>query len=295
MSTNGDVSSKGEALLTVRNLKKYFPVREGFLIDRTVDYVKAVDDVSFDVHAGETLGLVGESGSGKTTTGFCVLQLLKPTSGSVRFQERELTTMSRRDLRGIRREIQIVLQDPYASLNPRMTVGDIVAEPLVIHNVGNRRSRRRSAEQLLEVVGFNPDFINRYPHEFSGGQRQRIGIARALALNPRLIVCDEPVSALDVSIQAQILNLLKDLQKEFGLAYLFIAHDLAVVRTMSDRIAVMNKGEIVEYGAAEAVYLQPKDAYSQALLAAVPVPDPHKMRERRAERQKHKDVLAEPL
>jgi ABC-type oligopeptide transport system ATPase subunit len=176
-----------------------------------------------------------------------------------------------------------------------MTVGDIVSEPLVVHSVGNRRSRRRSAEQLLEVVGFNPDFINRYPHEFSGGQRQRIGIARALALNPRLIICDEPVSALDVSIQAQILNLLKDLQKEFGLTYLFIAHDLAVVRTMSDRIAVMNKGKIVEHGAAEDVYLRPKDPYSQALLAAVPVPDPRRMRERRAERRKHKDVLAEPV
>jgi oligopeptide transport system ATP-binding protein len=295
MSTNGDVSSNGDALLSVRNLKKYFPVKEGFLIDRTVDHVKAVDDVTFDVHSGETLGLVGESGSGKTTTGFCVLQLLKPTSGSVRFDGRELTTMSRRDLRQVRRDIQIVFQDPYASLNPRMTVGDIVAEPLVVHSVGNRRSRRRSAEQLLEVVGFNPDFINRYPHEFSGGQRQRIGIARALALNPRLIVCDEPVSALDVSIQAQILNLLKDLQNEFGLAYLFIAHDLAVVRTMSDRIAVMNKGQIVEYGPAEDVYLQPKDPYSQALLAAVPVPDPRKMRERRAERRKHKDVLAESV
>jgi oligopeptide transport system ATP-binding protein len=289
------LSQDGGALLTVKNLKKYFPVKKGILIDRTVDYVKAVDDVSFDVRPGETLGLVGESGSGKTTTGYCVLQLLKPTSGSVQFDGKELTTMSRRDLRAMRREIQIVFQDPYASLNPRMTVGDIVAESLVVHNVGNRRSRRRSAEQLLEVVGFNPDFINRYPHEFSGGQRQRIGIARALALNPRLIVCDEPVSALDVSIQAQILNLLKDLQKEFGLAYLFIAHDLAVVRTMSDRIAVMNRGQIVEYGPAEQVYTTPKDPYSQALLAAVPVPDPRRMRERRAERRKHKDVLAEPI
>jgi ABC-type oligopeptide transport system ATPase subunit len=288
-------SVDGGALLSVKNLKKYFPVKKGVLVDRTVDYVRAVDDVSFDVRPGETLGLVGESGSGKTTTGYCVLQLLKPTDGSVKFDGKELTTMNRRDLRQMRREIQIVFQDPYASLNPRMTVGDIVAEPLTIHNVGNRRSRRRSAEQLLEVVGFNPDFINRYPHEFSGGQRQRIGIARALALNPRLIVCDEPVSALDVSIQAQILNLLKDLQKEFGLAYLFIAHDLAVVRTMSDRIAVMNLGKIVEAGAAEDVYTHPKDAYSQALLAAVPVPDPRRMRERRAERRKHKDVLAEPV
>jgi ABC-type oligopeptide transport system ATPase subunit len=285
----------GDALLSVRNLKKYFPVRKGVLLNRTVDHVKAVDDVSFDVRAGETLGLVGESGSGKTTTGYCVLELLKPTSGRVHFDGREVTTMSRRELRAVRREMQIVFQDPYASLNPRMTVGDIVAEPLVIHDVGNRRSRRRSAEQLLEVVGFNPDFINRYPHEFSGGQRQRIGIARALALNPRLIVCDEPVSALDISIQAQILNLLKDLQKEFGLTYLFIAHDLAVVRTMADRIAVMNRGRIVEAGPAEQVYTTPKDPYSQALLAAVPVPDPRRMRERRAERRKHKDVLAEPV
>jgi oligopeptide transport system ATP-binding protein len=288
-------SQDGGALLTVRNLQKYFPIKKGVILDRTVDYVRAVDDVSFDVRSGETLGLVGESGSGKSTTGYCVLQLLKPTGGSVQFDGRELTTMSRRDLRAMRREMQIVFQDPYASLNPRMTVGDIVAEALVVHSVGNRRSRRRSAEQLLEVVGFNPDFINRYPHEFSGGQRQRIGIARALALNPRLIICDEPVSALDVSIQAQILNLLKDLQKEFGLTYLFIAHDLAVVRTMSDRIAVMNKGKIVEHGAAEDVYLRPKDPYSQALLAAVPVPDPRRMRERRAERRKHKDVLAEPV
>src|SRR5918995_2243681 len=288
-------TSESDALLVVRNLKKYFPIRKGVLVDRTVDYVKAVDDVSFEVRPGETVGLVGESGSGKTTTGFCVLQLLKPTEGSVKFDGRELTTMSRGDLREIRREIQIVFQDPYASLNPRMTVGDIVGEPLLIHGVGTRRSRRRSAEQLLEVVGFNPDFINRYPHEFSGGQRQRIGVARALALNPRLIVCDEPVSALDVSIQAQILNLLKDLQNEFGLAYLFIAHDLAVVRTMSDRIAVMNQGKIVEYGPAEQVYSAPKDPYSQALLAAVPIPDPRRMRERRAERRKHKDVLPEPV
>ncbi len=287
--------ARGELLLSVKNLKKYFPIKEGVLIDRTVDYVKAVDDVSFDIRTGETLGLVGESGSGKSTTGFCVLQLLKPTSGSVLFDGKELTTMSKRDMRAIRREIQIVFQDPYASLNPRMTVGDIVSEPLLIHSVGSRRSRRRSAEQLLEVVGFNPDFINRYPHEFSGGQRQRIGIARALALNPRLIVCDEPVSALDVSIQAQILNLLKDLQIEFGLTYLFIAHDLAVVRAMSDQIAVMNRGKIVEYGPAEKVYTDPQDKYSQALLAAVPVPDPRRMRERRAERQKHKDVLAEPV
>ena len=286
---------KGEPLLVVQNLKKYFPIKKGILIDRTVDYVRAVDDVSFEIYPGKTLGLVGESGSGKSTTGYCVLELLKPTSGSVRFLGEELTTMKKEELRRMRREMQIVFQDPYASLNPRMTVGNIVAEPLLVHKVGTRARRRKTVEELLEVVGFNPDFVNRYPHEFSGGQRQRIGIARALALNPRLIVCDEPVSALDVSIQAQILNLLKDLQSEFGLAYLFVAHDLAVVRTMSDDIAVMNKGEIVEAGPADQVYTNPQDEYTKALLAAVPVPDPHRMRERKEERRKHKHALAESI
>ena len=286
---------QGEPLLVVENLTKYFPVKSGILFDRTVDNVKAVDDVSFTIYPGETLGLVGESGSGKSTTGYCVLQLLKPTGGSVRFLGQELTKLRRNEIREMRREMQIVFQDPYASLNPRMTVGDIVAEPLVVHQIGDRRSRRRSAERLLEVVGFNPDFINRYPHEFSGGQRQRIGVARALALNPQLIVCDEPVSALDVSIQAQILNLLKDLQNDFNLAYLFIAHDLAVVREMSDRIAVMNRGKLVEEGKAEDVYNHPKDTYTKALLAAVPVPDPRKMRARREERRKLKDAFVEPI
>jgi oligopeptide transport system ATP-binding protein len=294
MSTIGATDGR-EPLLSVRGLKKYFPVKRGLLIDHTVDWVKAVDDVSFDIYPGETLGLVGESGSGKSTTGYCVLQLLKPTEGSVKFLGQELTTMKAKELREMRREMQIVFQDPYASLNPRMTVGDIVGEPLVIHGIGDRASRRRSAQRLLEVVGFNPDFINRYPHEFSGGQRQRIGVARALALNPRLIICDEPVSALDVSIQAQILNLLKDLQQEFNLAYLFVAHDLAVVRTMSDRIAVMNKGKIVEEGEAESVYSDPKNEYTKALLAAVPVPDPRKMQIRREERRKLKSALAEPV
>jgi len=294
-TTNGAPSQSGEPLLVVENLKKWFPIKKGILIDRTVDYVKAVDDVSFEIYPGKTLGLVGESGSGKSTTGYCVLELLKPTSGSVRFLGEELTTMKKEDLRRMRREMQIVFQDPYASLNPRMTVGNIVGEPLLVHKVGDRARRRKTVEELLEVVGFNPDFINRYPHEFSGGQRQRIGIARALALNPRLIVCDEPVSALDVSIQAQILNLLKDLQAEFGLAYLFVAHDLAVVRTMSDDIAVMNKGQIVEAGPSEEVYANPKDEYTKALLAAVPVPDPHRMRERKEERRKHKHALAESL
>jgi oligopeptide transport system ATP-binding protein len=294
-TTNGATTQKGEPLLVVKNLKKYFPIKKGILIDRTVDYVKAVDDVSFEIYPGQTLGLVGESGSGKSTTGYCVLELLKPTAGSVRFLGEELTTMKKEDLRRMRREMQIVFQDPYASLNPRMTVGNIVGEPLLVHKVGDRARRRKTVEELLEVVGFNPDFVNRYPHEFSGGQRQRIGIARALALNPRLIVCDEPVSALDVSIQAQILNLLKDLQAEFGLAYLFVAHDLAVVRTMSDDIAVMNKGQIVEAGPSEDVYSNPKDEYTKALLAAVPVPDPHRMRERKEERRKHKHALAESV
>ena len=288
-------TGKGEPLLVVENLKKWFPIKKGVLFDRTVDHVKAVDDVSFQIYPGQTLGLVGESGSGKSTTGYCVLQLLKPTAGSVKFLGDELTTMKKTDLRRMRREMQIVFQDPYASLNPRMTVGNIVAEPLLVHKVGNRARRRKTVEELLEVVGFNPDFVNRYPHEFSGGQRQRIGIARALALNPRLIVCDEPVSALDVSIQAQILNLLKDLQTEFGLAYLFVAHDLAVVRTMSDDIAVMNQGKIVEQGPAEQVYDRPRDEYTKALLAAVPVPDPHRMRERKEERRKHKHALAESI
>jgi oligopeptide transport system ATP-binding protein len=281
------------ALLRVTDLHKHFPVKSGIVIERTVGEVKAVDGVSFDIHEGETLGLVGESGSGKSTTGYCILQLLKATSGSIRFEGRELTELGREELRRTRREMQIVFQDPYASLDPRMTVGDIVAEPLVVHGVGNRRRRRETVRNLLDVVGFNPSFTNRYPHEFSGGQRQRIGIARALALNPKLIVCDEPVSALDVSIQAQILNLLKDLQRDFGLTYLFIAHDLAVVRAMSDRIAVMNRGKLVEVGPAEEVYTNPKDDYTKALLSAVPIPDPRAMKERKLERRRLRHALAE--
>jgi len=288
MSANGD-----GALLEVRDLAKWFPIRKGFLVERTVDHVKAVDGVSFSIAEGTTLGLVGESGSGKSTTGYSVLQLLKPTSGSVRFMGKELTELSRSDLREMRREMQIVFQDPYSSLNPRMTVGNIVAEPLVVHSIGTRRDREAKVRDLLETVGFNPDFTNRYPHEFSGGQRQRIGIARALALNPRLIVCDEPVSALDVSIQAQILNLLKDLQQDLGLSYLFVAHDLAVVRTMSDDIAVMNQGKLVETGPAAEVYANPREDYTKALLAAVPVPDPRRMRERKRERRKLGHAIAE--
>ncbi|HET7572162.1 MAG TPA: ATP-binding cassette domain-containing protein [Gaiellaceae bacterium] len=282
-----------EALLEVTDLSKWFPVRKGFVVERTVDHVKAVDGVSFSIGEGRTLGLVGESGSGKSTTGYCILRLLEPTAGSVRFMGKELTTLGRHELRELRREMQIVFQDPYSSLNPRMTVGNIVGEPLVVHGIGTRRDREARVRDLLETVGFNPDFTNRYPHEFSGGQRQRIGIARALALNPRLIVCDEPVSALDVSIQAQILNLLKDLQRDLGLSYLFVAHDLAVVRTMSDDIAVMNQGKLVETGPAEQVYGNPREDYTKALLAAVPVPDPRRMRERKRERRKLGHAIAE--
>jgi oligopeptide transport system ATP-binding protein len=284
-----------EPLLQVSELNKWFPIKEGLVIERTVDYVRAVDGVSFDVAEGETLGLVGESGSGKSTTGYCILQLLQPTSGSIRFMGKELTELGREDLRRMRREMQIVFQDPYSSLDPRMTVGDTVSEPLQIHGIGARRARQARVRELLDVVGFNPGFVNRYPHEFSGGQRQRIGIARALALSPKLIICDEPVSALDVSIQAQILNLLKDLQGEFGLTYVFIAHDLAVVRAMSDRIAVMNRGKIVELGPAEEVYGQPKEAYTQALLSAVPVPDPRAMKQRKQERRRLRHALAPEL
>ena len=286
--------SADSALLTVTGLHKHFPVRKGTPFERTVGEVRAVDGVSFEIGEAETLGLVGESGSGKSTTAYCVLQLLKPTSGSIRFRGTELTHLGGEELRRMRRHMQIVFQDPFASLDPRMTVGHIVAEPLVVHGVGSRRTRRESVRQLLDVVGFNPGFTNRYPHEFSGGQRQRIGIARALALSPKLIVCDEPVSALDVSIQAQILNLLKDLQREFGLGYLFIAHDLAVVRAVSDRIAVMNEGRIVELATAEQVYGSPQHEYTRALLAAVPVPDPRKMKERKAERRRLRHILAEP-
>ncbi len=289
MSTNGT----NGALLRVRDLHKHFPLRSGILIERTVDMFRAVDGVSFYIAEGETLGLVGESVSGKSTTGYCIMQLLKPTSGSIRFLGTELTELGREEMRKMRREVQIVFQDPYASLDPRMTVGDIVAEPLVVHSIGTRKDRRARVRELLDVVGFNPGFTNRYPHEFSGGQRQRIGIARALALSPKLIVCDEPVSALDVSIQAQILNLLKDLQQDFGLTYLFIAHDLAVVRSMSDRIAVMNRGKLVEIGPAEQVYTSPQDEYTQALLSAVPVPDPRAMKERKAARRKLRHALAE--
>ena len=276
----------GTPLLSVRGLEKDFPKRRGAPWKPRPTLTRAVDGIDFAIDEGESLGLVGESGSGKSTTAYCVLQLLRPTAGEVSFLGRELTKERGEGLRRLRRQMQIVFQDPYTSLNPRMRVEAIVAEPLEVHDDGTRHSRRRRVLQLLDTVGLDPDAAKRYPHEFSGGQRQRIGIARAVALSPRLIVCDEPVSALDVSIQAQILNLLKDLQRDQGLSYLFISHDLAVVRTMSDRIAVMRDGKIVETGPAEALYTSPQHEYTKALLAAVPVPDPRRMRARKAERRR---------
>ncbi len=281
------------ALLSVRGLVKHFAPRRGFL-GAAGDAVRAVDGIDFDLAEGKTLGLVGESGSGKSTTAYCVIRLLRPTAGSIVFMGHDLTRMDGAPLRRMRRELQIVFQDPYSSLDPRMTVGAIVAEPLEAHGIDTRRGRRQRVRQLLEQVGFNPDFGDRYPHEFSGGQRQRVGIARAIALNPRLIVCDEPVSALDVSIQAQILNLLKDLQRDLNLTYLFISHDLAVIRTMSDTIAVMNRGKIVEYGAAENVYRRPEHDYTRTLLDAVPIPDPRRMRARKAGRIRGRRSSSQP-
>jgi oligopeptide transport system ATP-binding protein len=268
-------------LLEVTDLVKHFPIKRGLLTDREVDRVRAVDGVSFRVERGETLGLVGESGSGKSTLCRAMLQLVKPTSGSVRFEGREIVGLSRRQMRPLRREMQMIFQDPYASLNPRKRVGQIVGEPLKLQGVAKGTELRRRAQELLDRVGLSPEHYDRFPHEFSGGQRQRIGIARALALQPKLIVADEPVSALDVSIRAQIVNLLDDLQDELGLTYLFVAHDIGVVRHISDRIAVMHEGKIVEEGSADRVCEQPRDPYTKALLAAVPVPDPRESRSRR--------------
>ena len=261
-------------LVKVRDLKMHFPVTQGIIIQRQVGAIKAVDGISFDIIRGETLGLVGESGCGKSTTGRAMLQLYRPTAGDVYFEDMNLTEIKGEKLRRMRRRMQMIFQDPYASLNPRMTVGDIIGEPMLVHNMAKGKERRARVQELLKTVGLNPYFVNRYPHEFSGGQRQRIGVARALALNPEFIICDEPISALDVSIQAQIINLLEDLQGEFNLTYLFIAHDLSVVRHISDRIAVMYLGKIVELTTRRELYDDPRHPYTQALLSAVPIPDP---------------------
>ena len=270
----GEAVGAEEPILVVDHLVKHFPIKAGILIDRQIGAVQAVDDVSFSIKRGETLGLVGESGCGKSTLARSVLQLIKPTSGSVRFDGHEITRLSSKESRGLRSQMQMVFQDPYASLNPRKRVAQIVGDPMRLHGIVDRRGVRDAVRVLLERVGLNPEHYNRFPHEFSGGQRQRIGIARALSLNPKLIIADEPVSALDVSIQAQIINLLEDIQDEFELTYLFVAHDLSVVRHVADRIAVMYLGKIVELGPADAVYEKPIHPYTVSLLSAVPIPDP---------------------
>jgi oligopeptide transport system ATP-binding protein len=269
-----------EPLLKVNDLKKHFPVRGGVL-SRIVDHVHAVDGVSLEVAPGETLGVVGESGCGKSTTGRCILRLIEPTSGEIWFQGKDVRQMGGEQLRALRRDMQIIFQDPYASLNPRLTVGGIIGEALQIHNLAkNNKEIEDRVVGLLETVGLRPEYMHRFPHEFSGGQRQRIGIARALAVEPKLIVCDEPVSALDVSVQAQVINLLEDLQEKFGLTYLFIAHDLSVVEHISDRVAVMYLGRVVEIATAKDLYANPKHPYTEALLSAVPIPDPKAKRKR---------------
>jgi oligopeptide/dipeptide ABC transporter ATP-binding protein len=268
-------------LLRVEGLEKHFPVTKGLVFQKEVASVKAVDGVSFTLNAGETLGVVGESGCGKSTMARCVARLLEPTGGSIVFEGRDITHLNRADMRAVRRDMMMVFQDPYASLNPRKRVGFIVGEPLEVHGIGTETERKRRVQELLEIVGLNPEHYNRFPHEFSGGQRQRIGIARALAINPKLIICDEPVSALDVSVQAQILNLLKDLQQDFGLTYIFIAHDLNVVRHISDRVMVMYLGRAVEIGGRDDLYVEPKHPYTGALLSAVPIADPQAGRQRK--------------
>ena len=272
---HGAAVQDDDVLLEIKNLKMHFPVTSGMLFQRTVAYVKAVDDVSFSIRRGETLGLVGESGCGKTTTGRCILQLHKPTSGQVMFEGQDLTQLGTKQMRAMRRQMQVIFQDPYSSLNPRMTAGNIIGEPLIVHGLVNGKNEyRERVAELLVNVGLNPYMADRFPHEFSGGQRQRIGVARALSVSPQFIVADEPVSALDVSIQAQIINLLEELQEQFNLTYLFIAHDLSVVRHISDRVGVMYLGHLVELAERNEIYRNPVHPYTRALLSAVPIPDP---------------------
>ena len=286
LAANAETTAKaGETLLSVENMKMYFPVTSGLFLQRKVADVKAVDGLTFDVKRGETLGLVGEAGCGKSTTGRAILQLHRPTEGKVNFDGTELTEIKGADLRRFRRRMQMIFQDPFSSLNPRMSVAQIISEPLAIHGLYKGAERKERLDYILEAVGLNPTFAKRYPHEFSGGQRQRIGIGRALAVEPDFIVCDEPVSALDVSIQAQVINLLEDLQGEFGLTYLFIAHDLSVVKHISDRIAVMYLGHIVELAESNELYNNPVHAYTRALLSAIPIPDP------RIERTRERIIL----
>lgn len=269
-----------EDLVRVENLKKYFPIKKG-LLGKKISYVKAVDNVSFTIKSGETLGLVGESGCGKTTTGRTVIKLYEPTEGKIYFEDKDITNLTGKEMMPIRRQMQMIFQDPYASLNPRMTVSDIVMESMIVHDMYTEKERRERVKELLDIVGLNSEQANRYPHEFSGGQRQRVGIARALAVEPKFIICDEPISALDVSIQAQIINTLEDLQKKYDLTYLFIAHDLSMVKHISDKIAVMYLGNMVEVAESNELYMHPQHPYTKALLSAIPIPNPDKSKEKK--------------